>query len=142
MEKVGAPVMRDGRLGVDVLRGQPRGPGAGIGTHSKEGAEVYPGADLVVGLNVVPAIVQTRWSLPPIATLRSAPIRRARTERKHPMSVPPSARVLVCKGSREEAIVVSKGTPGDMSNSVVLSEHRAMDQSRVVVVERDGRSGQ
>ena len=54
------------------------------------------------------------------------------------MSVPPSARVLVCKGSREEAIVVSKGTPGDMSNRVVFSEHRATEESRVVGVKKDG----
>ena len=57
MEQVGAPVVCYGRLGVDVLRGQPRGAGTRVGTHSQEGAEVHPGGDCVIWLNVVPAII-------------------------------------------------------------------------------------
>ena len=52
--------------------------------------------------------------------------------------MPPSACVLVRKGSCEEASVVRKYTPCDMENSAVLGEYRAPEESCVVSVKRDG----
>ena len=130
--------MRNRRLGVDVLRRQSCRSGTRVSTYSQESAKVYPGTNCVVGLDTVPAIVEAWWSLPSVAALRGAPVCRARTERKHPMSVPPSARVLIRKSSCEEAIVVSMGTPGDMANSIVLGEYRAPEERGVVSMKRDG----
>ena len=86
----------------------------------------------------MPAIVEAWWSLPPIATLWRASIRWARAESEHYVCVPPSARVSVSNGGREEAAVVSEGAPGDMANRIMFGEHRASEERRVVGVKRDG----
>ena len=54
------------------------------------------------------------------------------------MCVPPSAHVPVSKGGREEADVVSEGSPCDMTNRIMFGENGALEERRVVGVKRDG----
>ena len=123
---------------MDVFRGQSRRSGARVSTHSQECSEIDSGADRVIRPYVVPSIVKTWWSLPSVTTLRCASICRARAKGKHPVCVPPSARVAISKRGCEKAVIVSEGASCDMANCIVLGEHRAVEECFVVGVKRYG----